>query len=113
LLGLAYKKNIDDVRESPAVAIRALLEEKKFNLRVWDPYLPKLSTVSSLEEALANGAAIMLATDHDDITAHLTARTLQAGRNNLLVDGKNALDGEALARAGVSYYGIGRRYLPA
>ncbi len=112
LLGLAYKKNIDDIRESPALAIQKLLAEKKYNVRVWDPYLPKLSTVSSLKEALADGAAVMVATDHDRVISELTAKKLKAGKNMLVIDGKNALDGPALAAAGISYFGIGRQYLP-
>ncbi len=112
LLGLSYKKNIDDVRESPALTIRGLLAARKLNVRVWDPYLPQLSTVASLEEAIADGAAIMLATDHDSIVKKLSVKNLRINKNVLVIDGKNALDGEALAAAGINYYGIGRRYLP-
>jgi UDP-N-acetyl-D-glucosamine dehydrogenase len=112
LLGLSYKKNIDDVRESPALTIRDLLAARKLNVRVWDPYLPQLSTVASLEEASADGAVIMLATDHDSIVKKLSVKNLRANKNILVIDGKNALDGEALAAAGINYYGIGRRYLP-
>jgi UDP-N-acetyl-D-glucosamine dehydrogenase len=112
LLGLAYKKNIDDIRESPALEIQNLLGVKKFNVRVWDPYLPKLSTVASLDEAVAGGAVIMLATDHADFVKKLTVQYLKKHGIVLVVDGKNALPGPELAKVGIAYYGIGRRYLP-
>lgn len=113
LLGLAYKKNIDDVRESPALTILKLLNALYRNVRVFDPFLPKLSTVGSLDEALRDGAVVMLATDHDLIVQELTLNRLQKHDVTLIVDGKNALPGPALAAAGVAYYGIGRRYLPS
>ena len=113
LLGLAYKKNIDDIRESPALDIQKLLQEEGYSVRVWDPYVPARSSVASLEAAVADGAAVMLATDHDLITKKLSLNNLQKCGTTLVVDGKNALDGPALAQAGIFYYGIGRRYLPA
>jgi UDP-N-acetyl-D-mannosaminuronate dehydrogenase len=112
LLGLAYKKNIDDIRESPALEIERQLIAKKYLVRVFDPYLPKRSTVVSLAEAIKDGVAIMLATDHDEIVKFLTPQNLKKHGVRLVVDGKNALNGPALAAAGITYYGIGRRYLP-
>lgn len=112
LLGLTYKKNIDDIRESPALEIERQLKTKKYTLRVFDPYLPKHSTVSSLQEAIKDGAAVMLACDHDEIVKFLTPKNLKKHSIRLIVDGKNALDGQAIAAAGIAYYGIGRRYLP-
>lgn len=112
LLGLAYKKNIDDVRESPARTIQELLAAQNYTVRVYDPYLPKLSTVKSIDEAVAGGAAIMLATDHDAIVKKLTLKYLKKHQVKLVIDGKNALPGSALAAAGLAYYGIGRRYVP-
>lgn len=113
VLGLAYKKNIDDIRHSPALTTVSLLQDKKYTVRLWDPFLPRLSTVASLEAALADGAAIMLATDHDRIVKKLTLPTFKKHGTPLIIDGKNALPGASLAAQGIPYYGIGRRYLPA
>lgn len=113
VLGLAYKKNIDDIRESPAVTIRRLLEAQYQTIRIFDPYLPKLSTVASLDDAIKDGAAIMLATDHDAIVQELTLDRFKRHNITLIVDGKNALPGPDLAAVGIAYYGIGRRYLPS
>lgn len=109
LLGLAYKKDIDDIRESPALEIRELLEKRTdVALQVYDPHVPHLSTVKSLEEALANAQVIMLATNHTSICDALTPEYLKKHNIVLVIDGKNALDADGIAGAGILYLGIGR-----
>lgn len=76
VLGIAYKKNIDDMRESPAVEIMQLLHEKGADIAYSDPHVlifPKMRkysfALSSTEISEANLAAydcVVLATDHDD-----------------------------------------------
>jgi len=75
ILGLAYKKNIDDTRESPAVEIMALLEEQGARLAYSDPHVPvfprkrdyhfELSSRALDAEVIARHDCIVLATDHD------------------------------------------------
>lgn len=113
LLGLTYKKNIDDIRESPALTILNLLKNRFKNVRVYDPYISHLSTVASVDEAVADGAAIIIATDHDAIVAQLSIDTMRKNKNLIVIDGKNSLPGPDIAAAGIAYYGIGRRYLPS
>ncbi|MEX0649988.1 MAG: nucleotide sugar dehydrogenase [Candidatus Andersenbacteria bacterium] len=111
LLGLAYKKNIDDVRESPCLTIRSMLEERNVNLRVFDPHVLKDSTVSSLEEATQDAQVVIIGTNHDEFVEQLTPEFLQSHNVKLIVDGKNALDESAIKNAGILYYGIGRSNL--
>lgn len=113
LLGLAYKKDIDDLRESPALEVKKLLEAKGYKLNVFDPYVPAHSTVKTLDEALAGAHILMLATNHTAFVKDLTAEKIQGVGIKIVVDGKNALDGDAIAKAGIPYYGIGRKRLPA
>ena len=42
ILGVAYKKNIDDVRESPALEFIKILNQKKIKTNYFDPYIKKL-----------------------------------------------------------------------
>ncbi len=71
VLGVAYKKDVSDLRESPALDIIHLLEEKGARVRYHDPYVPtlhhegmELVCVDSLEEAMAEAECIVVATDH-------------------------------------------------
>ena len=74
--GLAYKKNIDDARESPSYDIISLLHSKGANVDYSDPYIKSfpetrkykfnLSHVEINKENLGNYDAVILATDHDD-----------------------------------------------
>lgn len=109
LLGLAYKRNIDDTRESPSLAIRSLLEGLSLKeLRVFDPHVLQQSTVQTLDDALAGADTIILSTDHDEFIQALTPEQLTKNKIRIVVDGKNALDADGIAEAGIVYRGIGR-----
>lgn len=74
VLGIAYKKNVDDMRESPSVEIMELLRDKGAQVAYSDPHVPSfpkmrehhfdLSSVEITAEALAQFDAVVLATDH-------------------------------------------------
>jgi UDP-N-acetyl-D-glucosamine dehydrogenase len=109
LLGLSYKKDIDDIRESPALEMKELLEARSdVLLRVFDPHVPKLSTVVSLEDALSGAQVVILATNHSNLVEYLTPENLKKHAIRCVIDGKNALDADAIASTGVLYLGIGR-----
>jgi len=75
VLGLAYKKNIDDTRESPAVEIMDLLQAKGAHIDYSDPHVPvfprkrdyhfDLKSVPLNAQTLASYDCVVLATDHD------------------------------------------------
>lgn len=75
VLGLAYKKNIDDTRESPAVEIMDLLQAKGAHIDYSDPHVPTfprkrdyhfdLQSVALTPESIASYDCLVLATDHD------------------------------------------------
>ncbi|MFL1406155.1 nucleotide sugar dehydrogenase [Marinobacter sp. M1N3S26] len=75
VLGIAYKKNVDDMRESPSVEIMEILEQKGAVVSYSDPHVPvfpemrehhfDLSSVELSEQALSEYDAVILATDHD------------------------------------------------
>ena len=74
ILGIAYKKNIDDMRESPAVALMELLEEKGAIVQYTDPHVPTfpkmrahhfdLSSVDPTPQVIESFDLLLLATDH-------------------------------------------------
>ncbi|MCH8492485.1 MAG: nucleotide sugar dehydrogenase [Idiomarina sp.] len=75
VLGIAYKKNVDDMRESPSVEIMELIRAKGAEVAYSDPHVPKfprmrehkfdLTSVQLTSESLGEFDAIVLATDHD------------------------------------------------
>lgn len=71
VLGVAYKKDVTDVRESPALDIIHLLQAKGAEVRYHDPYVPevqidelRLSSVPDLEAALPESDCVVVVTDH-------------------------------------------------
>ncbi|WP_296277487.1 nucleotide sugar dehydrogenase [Pseudomonas sp. UBA7530] len=75
VLGLAYKKNIDDTRESPAVEIMSLLEQKGAEIAYSDPHVPMfphkrdyrfaLSSTPLDADSIRSFDCLLIATDHD------------------------------------------------
>jgi UDP-N-acetyl-D-glucosamine dehydrogenase len=84
VLGIAYKKNVDDMRESPAVAIMELIRDSGARLQYSDPHVPQfpsmrdhrfeLSSVPVTRQTLEECDAVVIATDHDDFDYDLVLR---------------------------------------
>lgn len=108
LLGVSYKKDVADTRNSPALVIQKLLQERGADVNIYDPYSKKHSTVKTLEAALEKSDVILLATDHTQFIKKLTPAYLKKHNIKLVVDGKNSLNHIKIAQAGIPYYGIGR-----
>ena len=96
LLGVAYKKDVDDLRESPALKIMQLLRERGAKLEYNDPYFPELhkmrhydyAGMRSVELTPANLAAydcVVIATDHSSYDYPAIVKSAQ-----LVVDTRNA-----------------------
>ena len=109
VLGVAYKKNVDDARESPFFIIRDILNEKGAELSIYDSWISKENTSSSLEDALKGSKALFIVTDHDDCINQLKGLELAKLGIKVVVDGRNCLDCESLNTQGILYRGIGRR----
>lgn len=95
VLGVAYKKDIDDMRESPALKIIELLRKQGANITYHDPYIPviephggstiHLESVPLTDGVLADADAVLILTDH---TAVDYERVVEKAR--LVVDTRNA-----------------------
>jgi UDP-N-acetyl-D-glucosamine dehydrogenase len=95
ILGVAYKRNIDDVRESPALDIMRLLMRRGALVTYSDPFIPQVhlekgETLTSQEplKASAEADCVVVITDH---TAFDYARILES--SHLIVDSRNAFKG--------------------
>lgn len=107
VLGLSYKANIDDDRESPSYEIIKLLTKLGANLNIYDPYLFKKSTVKNLEEALTSADLVLLVTPHNDFKKILPQDLLDKDIK-VIVDGRNCLPKDEFVQSSIIYLGIGR-----
>ena len=98
IIGMAYKKNVADIRESPAFAVMELLERRKADISYHDPHVAEIpvtrehaaftgrTSVALTPEIVAAQDAVIIITNHDDIDY-----TLLADKAKLVVDTRDAL----------------------
>ncbi len=106
VLGLSYKANIGDLRESPSLEILEILASKKAHVKVFDPHVPVKSDVKTLDELCAWADVLLLATGHREFAA-VPAAFFKKHGIRVILDGKNCLDKKALLKARIVYKGIG------
>ncbi len=104
LLGVAYKKNVDDMRESPSLKLIEIIEQRGGTASFHDPYVARIpktrehpeltgrASVPLSAETLADHDVVLIATDHDNVDYALVAKHAK-----LVIDTRNAME-----RAGVS-----------
>ena len=114
ILGVAFKPNTDDVRESPALDIIPLLLEEGAEVAVYDPVavladIDGVSRAASALEALDGAAAAVLVTEWPEFV-DLDWGAVRAGMADpgIVFDGRNALDAAAVTAAGLVYMAVGR-----
>lgn len=104
-LGLAYKPNVDDMRESPALTVARLLAEHNAKVHTFEPFLPATTATGceaapTLEAALKGADAVVLLVDHSlfRILDPEKCAVLMPGR--IAFDTRGAWDHAAWERAG-------------
>ncbi|MBI5357687.1 nucleotide sugar dehydrogenase [Candidatus Saccharibacteria bacterium] len=107
VLGLSYKANVADDRESPSYKLIKILGSKDVKVATYDPYFPESSTTPNLQEAIKDVDAIVLATNHDQFKNLPNEKT----NAKVFIDGKNAFEKEDFSKRDIVYRGIGRGYL--
>lgn len=90
ILGAAYKGNVDDIRESPALKIAEHLQQRGIEVHVYDPYVAYYNM--SPEKAFANADMAIIATEHDAFK-HLPMHLLTSMANMKIFDTKNIFEG--------------------
>lgn len=127
LLGLAFKRGTDDVRESPALALAELLRDQGASVRGWDPHtgarrrviensereassdwMADEEVAASALEAMTGADAVVIATAWPQFEQIDWDRAAGAMAGTLVIDGRNQLSADAVRSAGLEYEGTGR-----
>ncbi len=118
LLGLAFKENTDDLRESPAMAIAEHLLTGGAIVNAFDPVamenaakeLPGLNFCNDAYEAVEGAEAVVIATPWNEFKNLDMERVLNSVSNPILIDGRNMFDPDRMKELGFKYRGVGRGY---
>jgi UDPglucose 6-dehydrogenase len=118
LLGLTFKPHTDDLRAAPALEIASMLLDRGATVVAFDPMesarrnaraqIRRLTVVSSAIEALTDADAVALTTEWPEFVTLPWAQIAGVVRGRIVVDGRNALDPEAMVDAGFVYSSFGR-----
>jgi len=116
LFGLAFKPETDDMREASSLVLAARLNADGARVVAYDPVAEEQarSLVSGIEfatsalEAAGGADAVVLVTEWPEFKQLDWAQVAERMRGTLLVDGRNALDADAVRAAGLVYEGVGR-----
>ncbi len=115
LLGLAFKPNVDDLRESPAVKLAHDLEFRGAKVLAYEPFkpeagLPGITQVTTLAEALSEADLVLLAVAHDQFKALDPAETARQTPAKAVFDAVKAWDKPKWEAAGFAFTGLARRF---
>jgi len=111
-LGLAFKPDVDDLRESPAIEVVHLLKEAGASITVYEPFKPDyyiegVKTAASLEEALQGVEAILLLVSHTNLLALNPEEVSGLTQARILIDTVNGWDVKAWSEAGYTLFRLG------
>jgi UDPglucose 6-dehydrogenase len=115
LLGLAFKPNTDDMRGASSLVLAARLEAEGAHVSAFDPVatqearkiMPELDYAQRVEDVIAGADAIVLVTEWPQFLTLDWQAVAAAMSGDVVIDGRNALDGAAVVAAGLRYEGIG------
>ncbi len=116
LLGLAFKPETDDMREATSLVLSARLQAAGAHVRAHDPVaeeqarrlMPGIVFADDALDAVRGADAAVLVTEWAVFKALDWAAVAEAMAGDVIIDGRNALDPEAVRAAGLVYEGIGR-----
>jgi len=101
--GVAYKGNVDDTRETPALKIIKLAENQGLNVKCFDPYVESFDyEILSLEKSIEDSDCIIIVADHEyfsDIDPEEIGRKM---RNKNILDTRNIIDVNKWKKSGFS-----------
>ena len=118
LLGLAFKQNTDDTRESPSLAVARALMNQGASVKAYDPVasdnalreLPSLAICDSPYAAADESDALLVLTPWNEFKQLDMRRVLRCMRQPNIIDGRNMYNPDELKALGFVYRGVGRGF---
>ncbi len=115
LLGLAFKAGTNDLRDSPALAVAALLRAEGAELTGYDPGIGHdvdgVRVVSDAYEVAKDADTVVVLTEWPEFRGLDWSRINDLAAGSVVVDTRNHLDPDALRRHGLTWWGVGRGHL--
>lgn len=116
LLGLTFKPNTDDMRDSPSISIIQALQDEGATIRAYDPegtdqartVLENVEFCDNPYDAATGADALVIVTEWDEFRALDLDRVAEILAQPILVDLRNIYSLEEAAQAGLAYHGIGQ-----
>jgi UDPglucose 6-dehydrogenase len=116
LLGLTFKPNTDDMRDSPAIAIAQALADAGVDVSGYDPegmeqaapLMPEVRMCDSPYEAIEGADAVAIVTEWDAFRALDLARVKSLANAPVMVDLRNIYKPDDMRAAGFEYVSVGR-----
>ncbi len=118
ILGLAFKENTDDIRESPSLAVARSLLNQGARVQAYDPVamenacqeVPGMCLCSNSYAAAQDADALLVLTPWNEFKHLDMARILKSMKQPILIDGRNMYDPDDMRGRGFEYRGVGRGY---
>ncbi|MBM4427108.1 MAG: UDP-N-acetyl-D-mannosamine dehydrogenase, partial [Chloroflexi bacterium] len=114
-LGLAYKPDVDDLRESPANEVVHLLQKQGAQVKAWEPFkpdatIPGITMSPTFEDAIQDADAILLLVKHSEFAKLIPAELAKHTNARLVIDTVNSWDTAQWETAGfkIVKLGVGR-----
>ena len=111
-LGLAYKPDVDDLRESPATEVVYLLQQEAAHVKVWEPFKPDadmqgIDIAYTLDEAILDADALLLLVRHTEFLDLNPQELISKTNARIAIDTVNGWDAKKWQKAGFQFARLG------
>jgi UDP-N-acetyl-D-mannosaminuronic acid dehydrogenase len=111
-LGLAYKADVDDLRESPAIEVVHLLQRSGAQVKAWEPFrrdakVEGIDLVPSLEAAIEDADILLLLVKHTELMSLIPHELAARSNARVVVDCVNGWNSKLWENAGFTVYRLG------
>ena len=116
ILGLSFKPETDDMRDSPSLDIIPILQEKGFDISVYDPVamdeakklLKNIEFSNNIEECLQDSDGLVILTEWNEFRGLSATSLKKVMKGNILIDLRNSLNPESFQKSGFNLIQLGR-----